>query len=148
PFLVYTPLADDNSDYSYPSFTFRVQDDDGTANGGADTDPSSRTITFNIAPVDDPPVPDINTGMATFEGFTTTLTTAMLSAHDVDTPDSAIVYTITGPVSHGRIELTIAPGVAVASFTQDDLANNRVVYVHDSSENFTDSFDFTLGDAT
>src|SRR5690606_11534059 len=41
-----------------------------------------------------------------------------------------------------------APGVAITSFTQDDLANGRVVYVHDSSETTTDSFDFTVKDAT
>lgn len=38
------------------SFTFQVQDDGGTANGGVDLDQSPNTITFNVAAVNDAPV--------------------------------------------------------------------------------------------
>jgi hypothetical protein len=33
---------------NYASFTFQVQDDGGTANGGVDTDPTPRTMTINV----------------------------------------------------------------------------------------------------
>src|SRR5437588_812695 len=36
-------------------FTFRVQDDGGTANGGVDIDPVARAFGFNIIPVNDAP---------------------------------------------------------------------------------------------
>ncbi len=43
------------------SFTFKVVDDGGTANGGVDTDPVANTITFNVTPVNDAPViPPLN----------------------------------------------------------------------------------------
>ncbi len=45
--LVFTPAA---SAYGtpYASFTFQVQDDGGTANGGVDLDPTPRTMTLNV----------------------------------------------------------------------------------------------------
>ena len=39
----------------YTSFTFQVQDNGGTANGGVDLDPTPRTLTLNVTPVNDPP---------------------------------------------------------------------------------------------
>src|SRR5439155_1545185 len=39
----------------YTSFTFQVQDNGGTANGGVDLDPSPKTLTINVTPVNDPP---------------------------------------------------------------------------------------------
>ena len=145
--LVFTPALNDNG-AGYDSFTFQVQDDDGTANGGQDTDQSANTMTIDVTAIDDPPVLNTNAGMNTFEGFTETLTTAMLSSSDVDTAASDIVYTVTSNVANGQLELTTNAGVAITSFTQDDLDNNRVVYVHDSSETTTDSFDFEISDAT
>ena len=37
------------------SFTFQVQDDGGTVNGGVDLDPSANVLTFNVAAVNDAP---------------------------------------------------------------------------------------------
>ena len=39
----------------YASFTFQVQDNGGTANGGANTDPTPNTFTINVTPVADTP---------------------------------------------------------------------------------------------
>jgi VCBS repeat-containing protein len=50
--LVYTPVANGNGS-AYASFTFVVQDNGGTANGGVDSDPVANTITFNISAVAD-----------------------------------------------------------------------------------------------
>src|SRR5205814_551636 len=52
--LVYTPAANGNG-AGYASFTFQVQDDGGTANGGMDLDLTARTITIDVTPVDDAP---------------------------------------------------------------------------------------------
>jgi len=54
--LVFTPAANANNATNYASFTFQVQDDGKTANGGVDLDPTANTITFNVTPVNDPPV--------------------------------------------------------------------------------------------
>ena len=42
--LKFTPAANANGS-GYASFTFQVQDNGGTANGGVDLDPSANTIT-------------------------------------------------------------------------------------------------------
>ena len=38
---------------AYDSFTFKVQDDGGTANGGQDTDPTARVMTISVTSVND-----------------------------------------------------------------------------------------------
>ena len=53
--LVFTPAANANGN-SYASFTFQVQDNGGTANGGIDLDASPNTLTINVAAVNDAPV--------------------------------------------------------------------------------------------
>ena len=44
-----------------PSFTFQVQDNGGTSNGGVDLDPTARTLTINVTAVNDAPVGTANT---------------------------------------------------------------------------------------
>ena len=53
--LKYTAVANSNG-ANYTSFTFQVQDNGGTANGGIDTDPTPRTMTVNVASVNDAPI--------------------------------------------------------------------------------------------
>src|SRR4029077_16259147 len=53
--LKFTPAVNANGT-GYASFTFQVQDNGGTANGGVDLDPSPNTITVNVTPVNDAPV--------------------------------------------------------------------------------------------
>ena len=52
--LKFTPIANTNGN-GYASFTFQVQDNGGTANGGVDLDQSPNTFTFNVTPVNDTP---------------------------------------------------------------------------------------------
>jgi hypothetical protein len=52
--LKYTPPAN-ASGAAYTSFTFQVQDNGGTADGGADLDPTPNTLTVSLAPVGDAP---------------------------------------------------------------------------------------------
>ncbi|MDB5804566.1 MAG: hypothetical protein JWN73_1888 [Betaproteobacteria bacterium] len=53
--LKFTPAANANG-AGYASFTFQVQDNGGTANGGVDLDPVARTLTVNVTSVNDAPV--------------------------------------------------------------------------------------------
>ena len=50
--LVWTPTGNANG-ASNTTFTFQVQDNGGTANGGVDLDQSANTITFNVNSVND-----------------------------------------------------------------------------------------------
>lgn len=52
--LRFVPAADVNGD-GIGAFTFRVIDDGGTANGGRDTALAANTLSFDIAPANDPP---------------------------------------------------------------------------------------------
>ncbi|HUL07993.1 MAG TPA: tandem-95 repeat protein, partial [Candidatus Acidoferrum sp.] len=72
--LTFTPDADANGS-GYASFTFQVQDDGGTANGGVDLDPTPNTITVNVASVNDAPAGADNT-VATDEDTAYSFTTA------------------------------------------------------------------------
>jgi hypothetical protein len=63
--LTFNPAAD-ASGSPYATFTFQVQDDGGTANGGADLDPTPNTLTINVTPVNDAPVVNITAGSLTY----------------------------------------------------------------------------------
>ena len=52
--MVFTPATNGNGT-GYASFTFQVQDDGGTANGGQDTDQTARTMTINVTWVNQAP---------------------------------------------------------------------------------------------
>ena len=52
--LKFVPVANANGT-SYASFTFQVQDNGGTANGGVDLDQSPNTMTVNVTSINDAP---------------------------------------------------------------------------------------------
>ncbi|PUE06853.1 hypothetical protein B9Z51_13055 [Limnohabitans sp. T6-5] len=52
--LVYAPAANANG-AGYTTIGFKVQDNGGTANGGADTSTVANTLTINVTPVNDAP---------------------------------------------------------------------------------------------
>src|SRR4029079_1624051 len=58
--LVFTPAANANG-AGYAAFTFQVQDDNGTANGGVYLDAAARTMNVNVTSVNDAPVGTNNT---------------------------------------------------------------------------------------
>jgi VCBS repeat-containing protein len=61
--LKFVPIAGANG----ASFTFQVQDDGGTGNGGVDLDQSPNTITFDVTPVNHAPVAKPDTGISITE---------------------------------------------------------------------------------
>lgn len=89
----------------------------------------------------------ISKGVSLKEGGKVTLTTDLLSTSDLNSPDESLVFTITrGPV-RGLLESTDHPGVAITSFTQLQLAGNKIYYVHTSDdEGKMDSFEFQVTD--
>ena len=52
--LTFTAAANANGT-AYASFTFQVQDNGGTANGGVDLDPTANMMTINVTSVNDAP---------------------------------------------------------------------------------------------
>ncbi len=53
--LVFTPVANANGN-AYASLGFQVQDNGGVANGGIDLDPTERSWTIDVTPVNDAPL--------------------------------------------------------------------------------------------
>lgn len=106
------------------------------------------SFSLSVTPVDDAPVLATNTGATVARQSATTLTSAQLSTTDVDTAASGITYTVGTSPTRGYLQLTTNPGVAVTSFTQDDINSGRLQYVHTVPGAANDSFSFTVRDAT
>jgi hypothetical protein len=118
------------------SFAFTLSD-------GVNTVPGTFSITVN--PINDPPIINTNAGLTVGEGDSGVITSAVLSASDVDNTPAQLTYTITSGPSNGAVQ---ASGSPVSSFTQAQINTNSVSYVHDGSETISDSFAFTLSDGT
>ena len=115
---------------------------DGTISVG----PTSVLITFTN--VNDPPTVSTNIGLTLSEGTTATISNAKLAASDPDNIPAQRVFTVTSSPTHGRLETSTTPGVAITSFTQAQINTGVIRYVHDGGETTTDSFNFSLSDAT
>lgn len=110
--LVFKPATSANGT-GYASFTFQVKDDGGTANGGVDTDPTARTLTINVTPVNDAPQ-GANNSVTLIEDGSYTFSVSDFGFSDPnDTPSNALlgVYVSSLP-SAGTLTLS---GVAVQS---------------------------------
>jgi hypothetical protein len=104
-----------------------VQVDDGV--GGTD----SQTIFVTVTDVNDTaPVITANSLTIT-EGQTVVLSAADLNASDPDSSPAELSYTA-GNVTGGRFAWASAPGAAITAFTQQQIDNGEVVFVHDGGE--------------
>ncbi|MBL8711681.1 MAG: cadherin domain-containing protein, partial [Alphaproteobacteria bacterium] len=92
--LVFTPAANANG-IGNSSFTFQVQDNGGTANGGVDYDQSPNTFTFNVTSVNDAPA-GTDTTVTTLEDTAYTFTVANFGFSDPN--DSLAPNTFTSVV--------------------------------------------------
>ena len=98
--MKFTPAANANG-AGYASFTFQVQDDGGTANGGVDLDQSANTMTINVTPVDDAPtfvIKDANGNVvSSITGqYSDSIGPLTVYASDIDTPGSGISFSAAG----------------------------------------------------
>src|SRR5262249_39329632 len=145
----FTPAANGNGN-GYASFTFQVQDDGGTANGGQDTDQSANTFTFNVTPVND--APDV-TAPASYTGSPgNPITINGISFTDIDDGGGAEVATFavtTGAlaaVSGGGVTVGGTPIALTLTGTLTDLTN----FISAGHLTFTgtqnDTLDVTLDD--
>jgi hypothetical protein len=89
-------------------------------------------VALNVTPVNDAPVLGAVT-LSIDPLQTVTITGGNMSATDVDDPAASLVFLVAG-TANGRFELAAAPGVAVTSFTQAQLASGQVRFVHTTPE--------------
>ena len=130
---------------------------------------SSITVNMGIILLNDDPTQDeleaftTNTGKELYEGEKRTITTDELSAGDLDNTQIQRQFRITVGVGYGQLikydaildgsgnVTSLLPTYIVLStnsaFTQQDIEDNRIAYIHDGSQHFSDSFGFTISDA-
>ncbi|EHB17514.1 FRAS1-related extracellular matrix protein 2 [Heterocephalus glaber] len=89
----------------------------------------------------------ISKGVSLKEGGKVTLTTDLLSTSDLNSPDENLVFTITRAPTRGHLECTDQTGVSIISFTQLQLAGNKIYYIHTAEDEVKmDSFEFQVTD--
>ncbi len=96
----------------------------------------------------DGPTLSFNSALLTVEDtLGATISNTLLLTTDIDTIESNIIYTVTVSPRYGQLELTTGPSVPITSFTQDDIDNNLVIYVHNGDETPSgDGFTFNVTD--
>ena len=100
--LRFTPAANATG-ASYSSFTFQVQNDGGTANGGVDTDPSPKTMSVSVTAVNQPPIGANNT-VTTLENTPYTFAESDFGFSDPNNPaNSFLAVEITTPPGAGAL---------------------------------------------
>ena len=90
----------------------------------------------------------LNQAPTVLEGGTVAIPNTVLKATDNDSDDSTLQFTITSGTSHGQVEKTSNPGVAVTTFTQANIDSGLIQYVHDGSDTTSDAFTFSVSDGT
>ena len=127
------------------TLTLTANDGGNTGTGGG-TDVALGSVNMDIAAVNDPPYVINNLGLGLNEGASKTITTTALSAGDVETADSLLSFTLTSGPSNGHLENTDNPSVSITSFTQQNLTDGKILYVHNGSNTISDSFTFKVAD--
>ncbi len=124
--LKFAPAANANGS-SYTSFTFQVQDNGGTANGGTDLDPTPNTITVNVTAVNDPPS-GTNKIITTLEDTAYTFSAADFGFSDPnDSPAGSLVAVkittlpAAGSLSDNGVAVSAGQFIAVADITAGKL---------------------------
>ncbi len=142
--LVFTPAANANGT-GYASFTFQVEDDGGTANGGSNLDATPRTMTINVTSVNDAPV-GTNKTVTTLEDTPYTFTAADFGFTDPnDTPANNLL----------AVEITTLPaagtladnGVAVTAgqfISVSDINAGKLVFTPAANANGAGHASFTF----
>ncbi|MGF6690620.1 VCBS repeat-containing protein [Metapseudomonas resinovorans] len=85
--LSFVPTANGYGN-GYASFSFQVQDNGGTGNGGIDLDQSANLITFNVTPVNDAPLLGSMGGTLVYtENASAKVIDSSVTLSDIDSPN-------------------------------------------------------------
>ncbi|MCP9785970.1 cadherin-like domain-containing protein, partial [Cyanobium sp. N5-Cardenillas] len=112
------------------------------------------TVPLTIAPLNDPPVASQNAPLSLVEGSRAVIKGSNGSAgnepslvySDSDNSPLQRQFRITSLPSNGRLFLNGRALGLDSVFTQADLDNNLITYLHDGTETSSDAFSFTVSD--
>lgn len=104
------------------------------------------TVPIIVNPVNDQPFKLVTPApsLEVVQGENHTITRHELATEDPDTPPSKLKYDIISEPSKGKLIL-LPEGVPATYFTQEDIDENRLVYIHDGTA-LKDSFHFRIWD--
>ncbi|MBA4020492.1 MAG: hypothetical protein C0483_25305 [Pirellula sp.] len=101
------------------------------------TDASYQTttiiVTLNVATVNDAPTVTNNPGLTLAQGGTAVVTQELLLSNDDTDAQETLTYTLASAPINGLLKLSGVAMQANAVFTQADIDDGRVTYVHDGS---------------
>lgn len=126
------------SESPFDRFTFTVTD-------GAILLPGSNIFSISVLPVNDAPAVSINTALTLSEGTSAAITPSFLLATDADGP-APVAYTLGSIPANGILKLGTATLQTGQTFTQLDIANGQLTYIHNGGETTSDRFQFTVTD--
>ncbi len=126
------------SESTADSFTFEVTDLSGTLVGPG-------TVNISVIPFNDAPGLASLVGITLDEGATQQLADGNLFITDDDGP-GPLTYTIGAVPTNGIIRRGNVTLSAGGTFTQADVTNGQIFYVHSGSETTSDRFTFTASD--
>jgi len=132
-----------NSRIFYSDITRPIQVDVETNDKNTGSASASLCITRLSGSI---PTVSTNNGLTLVEGSTEEITPSVLKATDTDTYDESLDFIITTSTAYGRIERKDNPGTEIQSFTQQDLIDEMIHYVHDGSNVPEDNFEFSVSD--
>ena len=123
-----------NDEGAMDRFDFQVSDG---------TNSVKRTFLVTLLDVDNKKPVVIYTNGAVQEGESMVLTPFELRAEDQDTEDENVLFIVSRVPLHGVL---LKGGAPVSTFSQADINDNLISYVHDGTDTLSDSFHFTVRD--
>jgi len=142
--LVFSPATNANGS-NYASFTFQVQDNGGTGNGGVDLDASPNTFSFNITAVNDAPA-GTNAAKTILEDGSYTFATADFGFTDPnDSPANALLAVkVTTLPGAGSLKLNGVAVTAGQSVAVADITAGKLVFAPAANANGNNYASFTF----
>ncbi len=96
--------------------------------------------------LNDPPVLTINTGLTVAEGDSATISNIILLVTDVDNADNELIYTLEVVPVNGNLRLNGINLAVGETFSQEDINNGGLTYLHNGSNIISDAFVFNVSD--
>lgn len=90
------------------------------------------------------PTVAVNTGGAVANAGTLVIASTLLRVTDDRILDEDLLLTVTTGPANGQMEYVDDPGVAITSFTQGDINEDNVAYVHDGTATLVGDFEFSV----